>query len=148
MEFFRDPRRPHGSSRPRSSVSWLVGGSTHKPLPTAAGGCDGSQGNEAERSTLCWVCQILGPLRELDVQNGARVSPTQSFHPQQWLPGPWCREAEGPAWRSLERSPAAGRLSQSIWKRLQSSVFVLLLDRSAKPGTMPVTHSVIPEYLL
>lgn len=85
---------------------------------------------------LSWVCPILGPFREPDVHDQSHASPNQSFHPQQLLPHSWCQAGKEAC---LEKS--GGRfLLQSIWRQLQSSIFIPLLDRPAKPETVPTTH--------
>ena len=101
-----------------------------------------------ERSTLSWACQTAGPLRRPDVQTRPTQAQTRASTPSIQLPDLVQGKQRGLPEKVWWHVPAAGGLSQSIWKQLQSSIFITLLDRFAKPETMSVTRSMIPEHTL
>lgn len=136
MEFFRDPPRPCMSSLSCPSADRLA----EIPLTSPS-----NQLWEAvkvlkamrQRDQCChWSAWFYG--RSENQMFTIRPMQAQtSFHPQQSLPHSWC---QGVKKACLEK--CGGRfLLQSIWKRLQSSIFIPLLDRPAKLETMPAIPS-------
>lgn len=138
------------SSLSLSTVHWLMGDYAHESLQSAVSGKQWWFTRHQARE----INSVMG-LPDFRATARTRCSKSAPHKPNPELPPPAgsCQipgtgETKGSAWKSLVGWSCSRQLSQPVWKRLQTSIFIPLLDRCAKPETMPVTHSLIAEHIL